>query len=40
MRMAYWKCRLNAVWVEIYAEKAEDAFDATEMLKLVKKEMK
>jgi len=37
MKMQYWKCRLNAVWVELYAEKAEDPFDAAEIIRLMNK---
>jgi len=42
-RMDYYKCRLNAVWMELYpdpAAKAEEPFDVHEMLKIMDKTSK
>ena len=37
MKMQYWKARLNANWCEIYAETAEEKFDAYQALKQIEK---
>ena len=36
-KMQYHKAKLNAAWSEIYAETAEEKFDAIEMSRLVDK---
>ena len=37
MKMQVWKAKLNAVFTEIYAENAEEVYDAHEMAKLAEK---